>query len=351
MPLPRVSILVPMRNEEDFIEDCLTSLRAQAYPPELLEILVLDGDSTDRSPELVRAISTADPRVRLVHNPGRNQAAALNLGLEAATGDILVRTDAHAIYGPSYVPTVVDHLQAGRAESVGGQQRGQGNSYFGRAVAAALNTPLGAGNAPYRLATAPCYVDTVWLGAWRKETVRALGGFDEAMVPNEDYEFNIRLRAAGGRILLDPALPSVYYPRTSPARLWRQYFRYGLAKVRVLKRYPESLVVRQLIPPLLVFALVASLALTPVTSLPAVVVWGGYLAAILLGSLLTARRHGGRLLPALLLIFPMIHLSWGLSIWWALVRLGGIPFHRTRVWQAERHVQEKPPEETLPVEK
>ncbi len=339
MTQPVVTILVPMRNEEAFIAACLASLRGQAYPADRLEILVLDGASTDRSAAIVQAIAAADPRVRLLPNPQRLQAAGLNLGIAAARGAILVRADAHAVYGPSYVATCVDHLAAGRAENVGGLQRPEGRGPFSRAVAAALQTPLGAGNAPYRLARAVRYADTVWLGAWKRETLQRLGGFRADMAANEDYELNCRLRAQGGRILLDPALPSAYYPRTSPARLWRQYWQYAVGKIQCLRLHPDSLVLRQLAVPLVVGAVVLSLLLLPLTRIPAAVVGGGYLLLLLAGSVAAARRFGWAHLPLLPLIYLTMHFAWGLGFFVGLVRLGGFPLRLRGLLRSETLVQ------------
>lgn len=336
---PKVSIVIPMRNEQDFIVSCLASLRAQDCPADELEILVLDGESTDRSAEVVRGIAREDPRVRLLLNPGRCQASAMNLGIAEAVGEIIVRADAHAVYGASYVSTCVSHLQAGRAENVGGVQRGTGTTPFGRAVAAALNTPLGAGNAPYRLATTMRYADTVWLGAWKRSTLRELGGFDVSMVPNEDYELNCRLRARGGRILLDPTLPSTYYTRSSLLRLWQQYFRYGRAKIRTLRAHPDTLVLRQLVPPLFVLCCLLCAGVIPLTPLPLLILGGIYLLSILTGSVLAARTGGWGCLGLLPIIFPTIHIAWGLGFFWEMLRLQSFPIRLHRLSEAERLVR------------
>jgi len=346
MTQPFVTILVPMRNEEEFIAGCLKSLHGQQYPADALEILVLDGESTDCSAEIVKAISAEDPRVRLIPNPQRLQAAGMNLGIREARGEIIVRADAHAVYGPEYVAKCVEHLTAGRAENVGGLQRPVGVTPFGKAVAAALQTPLGAGNAPYRLAREVRYADTVWLGAWRTETLRELGGFRDDMAANEDYELNCRLRERGGRVLLDPSLPSTYYPRTSPRRLWRQYFQYGKGKIQCLRAHPDSLVLRQLLAPLAIAVLLISLLLIPLTPFPAIGAGGLYLLLLLLGSLAAAARFGWRHLPLLPLIYLMIHLAWALGFWWGMLRYGGFPLRLRGLLQSERLVQTgKTPEE------
>jgi succinoglycan biosynthesis protein ExoA len=339
MTPPLTTILIPMRNEEGFIAECLSSLQHQDYPADRLEIVVLDGDSTDRSPEIVREIAVHDPRVRLLPNPGRSQAHGMNVGIAAALGEIIVRADAHAIYGPSYVAACVEHLTAGRADNVGGPQRAVSSTLFGKAVAAAMASPLGAGNAPYRLSSAPRYADTVWLGAWRRQTLLDIGGYDPVMVPNEDYEMNCRLRAQGGRILFDPSLPSTYYPRTSPPHLWRQYFRYGQAKIRTLRAHPWSLVLRQLAVPVFLLALMACAALLPLSPWPLVGLGGLYLAAVLLGSAHTASRAGWPLLPLLPLVYLTMHFAWGLGFYWGILRHGPFPLRLRGLIASERLVR------------
>ena len=337
MPEPSVSILVPMRNEEAFIATCLASLRAQDYPG-ALEILVLDGASDDRSAEIVGEIGREDPRLRLLPNPGHLQSAGLNLGIAQARGEIIIRADAHAVYGPSYVSTCVGHLAAGRAENVGGPQRPEGTTPFGQAVAAALQTPLGAGNAPYRLAREVRYADTVWLGAWKRQTLVELGGFVTWMAANEDYELNCRLRERGGRILLDPSLPSTYYARTSPGRLWRQYFHYGVGKIQCLRAHPDSLVLRQLLVPATIAALVLAALLAVLTPWPIAGAGGLYLLLLLGGSLAAAGRFGPRHLVFLPVIYAIIHVAWACGFFWEL-RHGGFPLRLRGLVRSERLVQ------------
>jgi succinoglycan biosynthesis protein ExoA len=322
MEQPSVTIIVPMRNEEAFIAECLASLRAQAYPADRLEILVMDGASTDRSAEIVAAISRNDPRVRCLPNPRVSQAAGMNDGLQVAHGAIIVRADAHATYGPDYVASCVRHLVAGDAENVGGLQRGTGTSPFSRAVAAAQNSPFGAGGAAYRLATEPCYTDTVWLGAWRRETLVELGGFNESMLANEDYELNCRLRTQGGRILLDPMLESTYYARGTAASLWRQYFRYGMGKIHCLTLHPASLKLRQAIPPLFVLALLSAAGLVWLSPRPLLGLATAYVLVVVLSALQTTRRGGTALFLPLLCIYPIMHLAWGLGFIRGVLKYG-----------------------------
>jgi glycosyltransferase involved in cell wall biosynthesis len=316
---PLVTIIIPMRNEEAGIARCLASVRANTLPDGELEILVLDGESTDRSAGIVAAIGAEDPRVRLLPNPNRLQADAFNIGLAEARGEFVVRMDAHTLYEPDYVAQSVRVLRETGAANAGGVQRATGTTAVSQAIAAAVSSRFAAGDAKYRHASEPAWVDTVYLGAWRTETLRALGGMRAGWAVNEDYEMNVRLRAGGGTVRLDPAIRSTYFVRASFPKLARQYFRYGFWKVRTLRMHPGSLRWRQLVAP----AFVASVLLTPLA------VWGfgawgavhlvAYAVANLAASVATAHAAGWRHLPLLPLVFLIIHLAWGSGFWCGLL--------------------------------
>lgn len=309
---PTITVVIPMRNEASHITACLESVLASTLPPGMtFELLVFDGESTDASPALVQQLALRDSRVRLLPNPDRLQAAAFNRGLAEARGEYLVRLDAHSLYAADYLAESVRLLQTTGAANVGGLQRATGDGWLGRAIAAAVSSRFAAGDAKYRHATEPAWTDTVYLGAWRTDTVRELGGMHADWAVNEDYEMNVRLRARGGKVYLSPTLQSTYFVRDSLAKLIRQYTRYGFWKVRTLLLHPGSLRWRQGVAP----AFVVSLLLTPL-----LVHWFGwigashlalYAAANLSASLLVARQHGWSLLPLFPLIFFAIHCSWG----------------------------------------
>ncbi len=309
---PLVTVVIPMRNEEAGIEACLDSVLANRLPDGgTFELLVLDGESDDRSAAIVEGIARRDPRVRRIENPKRLQAPAFNLGIAAARGRYLVRMDAHSLYAEDYVAESVRLLEETGAGNVGGVQRATGKSWMARAIAAAVSSKFAAGDAAYRNATAPQWTDTVYLGAWRTETLRQLGGMREDWAVNEDYEMNVRLRATGAKIYLSPTIRSTYFVRPSLRKLARQYVRYGFWKVRTLVAHPTSLRWRQLVAP----AFVLSLLLTPVT-VSALGALGAahlalYLVANLAASALTAAKAGWGYLPALPVIFFTIHCSWG----------------------------------------
>lgn len=320
-----------MRNEEETIRECLDSVLANRVPHGELEVLVLDGDSSDASARLVRDLAATDPRVRLLPNPDRLQAAAFNRGLAEARGEYLIRMDAHTRYEPDYVAECIRLLEETGAAGVGGVQRATGRTPVGEAIAAAVSSRFAAGDAKYRHATAPAWVDTVYLGAWRTATLRAVGGMNPAWAVNEDYEMNVRLRAAGGRMYLSPTIRSTYYVRSSLPRLARQYFRYGFWKVRTLLHHPGSLRWRQMVAPAFVLSLLAA---------PLLVRWLGatvgaahlaaYALANLVASVAIARRTAWRHLPLLPLIFLLIHVSWGSGF------LVGLPYWPFREAGARR---------------
>jgi succinoglycan biosynthesis protein ExoA len=319
MAYPFVTILMPMRNEAGFIRESLLSLLAQNYPADCMEIIVLDGESDDESPQIVGEIAVGESRVKLLSNPKRHQCAGLNIGIAAANGEIIVRADAHAWYDAEYVAIIVKHLLDGDADNVGGAQNLQGKNIFSKAAAVALSSALGSGNAAYRSAKEAKIVDTVWLGAWKKETLLKIGGYDEDMIRNQDYEMNIRLRQSGGKILFDPALKSICYTRSCPGKLFRQYFDYGLYRSLTEKKHPGTLVFRQLLPPivmlLVLFCLLLSLLFGWFIIAPLF-----YVAVIVLNSIILSIKTDIKYLPFLLIIYPIIHFSWAFGFCFGTIK-------------------------------
>ena len=322
---PFVTVVIPVRNEARSIAECLRAVGAQDYPPERFEVFVVDGGSHDGSREIVERTAGADARFRHLDNPGGLVPAALNRGLRAARGDIFLRIDAHTIVAPDYVRRCVERLLASGAENVGGPMSPQGRTLLGEGIAAAMHCRFGVGPARFRYAREVEEVDTVYLGAFPRRLFDRIGEFNEAMVRNQDYEMNYRIRRAGGRILVDPAIRSTYLVRPDLPSLWRQFGSYGYWKAQMLRRHPRSLRPRQLAAPALVAALgiggLASLASLFSTFLPAsgrwlfVAVAALYLAASLGVSCAVAARRGLRAALALPAVFATMHLAWGGGFW------------------------------------
>lgn len=307
---PRVTIAMPAFNEEHYIEDCIASVQAQDYPRELIEILVADGGSTDRTRELLARLAAADPRIRVIDNPARLQSAGLGLVVKQATGDVIVRMDVHAEYAPDYVRTCVETLERTGADNVGGAARAKAKTVFQQALCAALGSPLGVGGARYRSADAEGFVDTVFGGAFRRRVFETVGLWDPGAITNEDAELNQRILDSGGQIYLSRHIVAYYFPRDSFAGLAKQYFRYGRGRARTLLKLGRFPTVRPLVPFLVVSGAAALVLFPPLWPLAPVA-----FATYALATGVEAVRVGGKLglaaIPRVWAIFPVLHVSHG----------------------------------------
>lgn len=323
-----VSVVIPCYNEERFIGKVLSNLSRQ-YEHERYEIVVVDGMSSDKTRELVAefAASGSGVRVHLIDNPARNIPVALNTGIREARGEIIVRMDAHSIPSNNYVRRCVELLNNSHISVVGMPWviKPGNDTSTARAIALAVSHPFGIGDAQYRL-TAQCsqYVDTVPFGAFRKSLWQELGGFNEDLLANEDYDFHYRVRRSNGLIMLDTLEHSAYFARATIKDLARQYFRYGSWKAQMVKLHPRSIRWRQLVAP----AFVSSLLLLPVLGLwwtPALWAWlmivGLYFAlALYFAFKLSRRDHMLSLILPISLAFLVIHTAWGSSFLLGLLR-------------------------------
>jgi succinoglycan biosynthesis protein ExoA len=254
-----VSVIVPCRNEAGHLQAFLQHLQAQQLPPGLqAEFIVADGDSDDGTRERLQAAAASDSRLRVIDNPARIVSTGLNRATAAAQGEVVVRMDVHTQYAPDYLAQCVQVLAETGADCVGGAWRPVGDG----PIARAFRSRFGSGGAASRRAHFSGEVDTVYLGAWRRETLLALGGFDENLVRNQDDELNLRIRRSGGRVWQDPRIVSHYTPRESYAALARQFHQYGYWKVAVIRKHRLPASPRHLVP----FAFVALLALLTLVS-------------------------------------------------------------------------------------
>ncbi len=313
---PAVSIVLPCRNEERYIGACLDSILATTYPLDRIELLVVDGMSDDRTREIVARYADRRDTIRLLENRRCITPAALNVGIRAATGEIIMRMDAHVVYPPQYILRLVGALQSSDADNVGGVlvTLPGDTSTMARAIAIGLAHPFGVGNAYFRIGVAaPRWVDSVPFGCFRREVFDRTGLFDEDLIRNEDEEFNLRLIKHGGRILLLPDVVSYYFARRSLPDLARMYYQYGYYKPLVAKKAYGVTTLRQLVPGLFVLALGMTTVLAPV--LPVLGVGVGvaatYLVALLACVAGAVRRHGWRCALALAAVFPTVHFSYG----------------------------------------
>ncbi len=307
--LPLVSVIIPARNAEATIAKALDAALSQDYAGPV-EIVVADGSDTPATAEIVRRLY---PSVKLIPNPDRLHIPGIVAALRIAKGRVIARCDAHSFFPPGYLRRAVETLHGTEAANVGGRQRSVGTTFFERAVAVAMTTPLGAGDARYRLGGPAGPVDTVYLGVYRREALEAAGSYNVALSGNEDYEINYRLRRRGETVWFDPELAVEYQPRGTLRALARQYFNYGRMKRSVLRQHPASLRLRHLAAPLLVSGLAVSALLAPAgapweaaAALPL-----AWLFVLTIGSLTVGihrREPAALLLPAVL---ATMHLSWG----------------------------------------
>ncbi|CAA9214087.1 MAG: hypothetical protein AVDCRST_MAG76-295 [uncultured Acidimicrobiales bacterium] len=314
-----VTVVIPARNEAGCLPACLRSVLDQDWP--LLQVIVVDGASTDATPEVVAEHARRDRRIELVQNPAGIIPVSLNLGLTAARGRWLVRVDAHAQIPPGYVRAAVGHLASGSWGGVGGRKNGVGRTPAGRAIAAAMSSPFGVGNSTYHYGTKPQPVEHIPFGAYPTELVRRLGGWDERLKVNQDFEFDFRLRQHGYQLLFDPVLTIDWDCRESIPELFRQYLRYGRGKAKVAWLHPTSVRPRHLAAPALVASWAAGGVLA--TKRPKLALLSGlpYVGAVVLASVHTApklsSRGERRWLPAALVA---MHAGWGLGFWAGLAR-------------------------------
>lgn len=318
-----VSIIIPCRNEKDYISGVLDSILANDFPKENLEVIVADGMSEDGTRVIIEEYTKKWPFIHLVDNPKKIVPCALNEAIRNAKGRIIMRMDAHAIYPPDYISRLVSALQKLEADNVGAawETLPGGPGLVPKAIALALSHPFGVGNATYRLSDreshAPIETDTVPFGCYRKDVFEKIGLFDEELVRNQDNELNERLKRAGGRIFLIPDVKIRYFARKNYAKLWKMFYQYGyfgplvdkkLGKPTRLRRYIPLLFVSSLILPWILVPLSHWIVLIPLFSL------SSYTFVNCLSSLQVARKEKERgLLLPLFCSFLVSHLSYGLG--------------------------------------
>jgi succinoglycan biosynthesis protein ExoA len=310
---PRVSVIIPARNEERHIGACVRSILSQDVADAGLEVIVADGRSIDGTAKAARRAGAT-----VVANPDGSIPAGLNAALAQCRGDVIVRFDAHAEMPPGYIAACLRALygQVGPV-CVGGWRRVAGHGPWGRATAAALASRFGVGNA--RLwrqpdSNEPVEVETVPLGCWSAQELRAIGGWSERFRRNEDFELNHRLQRAGGRVIFDPTIWSVYKPRETPAEIARQYWDYGRFKALMLAEAPGSLRPRQLAPVALLGTFAAAV-LPGRARWPARAALGAYATTL---AVISARSRAGWRTAA---VIALMHLTWGAGVVVGSVRL------------------------------
>jgi succinoglycan biosynthesis protein ExoA len=317
--LPSISFIVPARDEEHHLATCVGSLLSQDYPSELIEVLIVDGASADRTREIAEAFARRDGRVRVLDNPDRITAAAFNQGLAAATSDVMSIVSAHSRTDRAFARHVADALRESGAHLVGGRTVSVPavDSAMARAICRATSSPIGLGNARHHYADEPGWIDTGYPSAYRRALVDEIGSFDETLIRNQDDEYHLRARRAGFPMWYDPRLQTEYFPRSTLAAVARQYFEYGYWRAFTLAKHGTVASARHLVPA----AFVLGVASGPIVARrrglrilwqAALGAYGALLAAAGAGEL---RRSPRDEVGRFVVVIAVLHTSYGLGFW------------------------------------
>jgi glycosyltransferase involved in cell wall biosynthesis len=318
--LPFVSIIVVVRNEAANVQRTLEQIFAQDYPRSRVEVIVVDGDSDDRTAEIACSFTHDDRHPVVLRLPERGRAQGLNRAIRAARGDVIVRVDARTAVASDYVSRCVKTLIDTGADNVGGVQRPITNSCRQEAIGVAMSHPFGVGNSQFRLGQKSGFVDSVYLGCFKREVFDKVGLFDEkAAVISEDSDINQRIRAAGGRVYLNKDIVAYYYPRERFADFWKLYFRYGGARAGNLLKHGNLTSWRQVASPLFLGALALFVVLAVVDSRFLYLVSGTLaayaIANVAVSSSIGLRRKKAAMVPLVSCAFACMHFGWGLGFW------------------------------------
>jgi glycosyltransferase involved in cell wall biosynthesis len=321
--IPLVSVVIPMRDEARYIGDCVRSVLEQNYPRDRLEVIVADGCSADGSAEIVRGIGSKHSNLTVCDNPRRTTSFGLNEGIRRARGDLIVILGSHSTVPEGFIEENVRALRDSGAEAAGGVIEAVAENDVGRAIAAAVSSRFGVGDIPFRQSNEASFVDTIAFAAYRRGVFEEIGLFDEELVRNQDDELNYRLRKTGGRLFLTPRIRSRYFSRPTFRGLWRQYFLYGLWKVRVFQKHARVMRPRHFVPAASVAAGLGALVAGVFDCrmlIGAAALAVAYALGVAAASVAIARRLGWRYLPSLAIAFPILHFSYGLGFLVGLVR-------------------------------
>jgi glycosyltransferase involved in cell wall biosynthesis len=307
---PAVSVIMPVLNEERHLRGAVQAILAQRYDGEM-EVVIALGPSADRTDEIAAELVREDPRVHTVPNPTGRTPAALNAAIKASRHPVVVRVDGHGILSPNYIATAVRLLEETGAQNVGGIMHAEGENDWEHAVAAAMTSKIGVGNAAFHTGGEAGPAETVYLGVFRREALERQGGYNEEFIRAQDWELNFRIREAGGLIWFSPELKVSYRPRPSVKALAKQYKDYGRWRHVVARYHEGSINLRYLAPPTAVGAIAAGLVVGAALTPWGFVVPAGYLAAIALGSLPAGKGLSAKARLQIPVALATMHMSWG----------------------------------------
>ena len=319
---PFISIIIPIRNEEDKIFSTLNSIINQNYQSDRIEIIISDGCSYDNTINIIKEIASQDSRIKIINNDYNIVSSGFNLGLNEAKGDIIVRVDGHCEISSNYISCCVALLKSKDADIVGGCIKTESNGIIGRAISIAQSSLFGVGGVKFRNSSCntATYVDTLPFGAHCREVFSDIGGYDEEMIYNQDDEFNLRATIAGKKIWMDPSIITKYYSRSSYGKLFKQYFNYGCFKVRGIQKRKQVISIRHIIPSIFVMVLSGAFILgySLNQSWVSFSVFIFYLIINILSSIYISPKTSS--IPMVFVSFWILHLGYGLGFIWGLLK-------------------------------
>lgn len=322
---PFVTVIMPIRNESEFIERSLGAVLQQDYAHKNLEIVIADGMSDDDTRDKIYSLADQSSiPIKIIDNPKRIVPTGMNLALQKVKGDIIVRVDGHCEIALDYISQCVQKLQENNIAGVGGPIETISETKVGEAIALAMSSTFGVGNSAFRtIKEQELFVDTIAFPAYWRHFINEAGLLDEEMVRNQDDEYNYRIRSLGYKLLLSPDIKSRYYSRTSLSKLWKQYYQYGYYKVRVLQKHPRQMRLRQFVPS--IFAIVHILGM-----LGSIFFWQIgllwffviclYLVANLVASILLSSKTTWQNIVYLPIIFTILHFSYGIGFLYGMFK-------------------------------
>lgn len=309
-----ISIIIPCYNEEKYVGECLDSIINQTYPYELIEVIVVDGNSNDKTIDIVQGYTSLFNQLIILNNPDKITPISLNIGVKKSTGDYIVILGAHSYIKNNFIQIAVEELNLSDAVCVGGPIINQGNSFIGNAIALAMQSVFGVGNSSFRVSSKRQYVDTIAFGIYKKEIFKLIGYFDETLIRNQDFELNQRIIQNGRKLLLVPEIQSYYYNRDSLIKLYKQYYNYGFWKERVVTKNLQSFKLRYQIPLIFIIAII-SLGFGGFvnnslwTYLSYLIIL--YIIISILNSFYLGLKNSIRYIPVLPIIYFVLHFSFG----------------------------------------
>jgi glycosyltransferase involved in cell wall biosynthesis len=309
---PAVSVIMPVLNEERHLAEAVRAILSQEYAGEL-ELVLAIGPCRDRTQEIAEKLAADDPRIVIVPNPTGRTPHGLNVSIKASQYSIIVRVDGHSVLPPDYVSAAVETLEETGADNVGGIMAAEGVTPFEKAVARAMTTKIGIGNAPFHTGGGAGEAETVYLGSFRRSALERVGGYDEAFVRAQDWEMNHRIRQTGGKVWFTPRMRVTYRPRPSIRALAKQFFHTGRWRRVVGREHQGTLNLRYLAPPVAVVAMTAGIVAGLFGFWPGWLLPGGYAVAIIAGSVPTGRGLPFSAWLRLPLVYATMHISWGIG--------------------------------------